>query len=136
MARLLQALQNIRLPLVSFLKHQPLNMTGLSDIESIFACSAPATKDNFREIQVKVHVRQTDKDSWLYLGRGVVTQELYGQSSRVGEFKTPALLGNVLISFFSVVVRHLGNGKPITTFSEVSLHPCAYRCRELSSSKY
>jgi len=63
---------------------------------------ALATKDNFREIQVKVHVRQADKDSWLYLGRAVVTQEVYGQSSRV------------------VVVRHLGNGKPITTFSEAS----------------
>jgi hypothetical protein len=63
---------------------------------------APAVKDNFREIQVKVHVRQAEKDSWLYLGRGVVTQEVYGQSSRV------------------VVVRHLGNGKPIATFSEAS----------------
>jgi len=61
----------------------------------------PATRDNFREIQVKIHVRQADKDSWLYLGRGVVTQEVYGQSSRV-------------------VVRHLGNGKPITTFNETS----------------
>jgi len=63
--------------------------------------SPPAAKDNFREIQVKIHVRQADKDSWLYLGRGVVTQEVSGQSSRVA-------------------VRHLGNGKPITTFSEAS----------------
>lgn len=122
MARLLQALQNVRLPLVSCLRHHHLKMTGFSNIESVFVCSAPATKDNFREIQVKVHVRQADKDSWLYLGRGVVTQELYGQSSRVGEFRTLGLLIIILISPFSVVVRHLGNGKPIATFSEASLN--------------
>src|SRR5258708_30419002 len=51
-------------------------------------CSAPSAKDNFREIQVKVHVRQADKDSWLYLGRGVVTQDVYGQSSPVGQLPT------------------------------------------------
>jgi len=60
-------------------------------LSSPFSHLAPTVKDNFREIQVKVHIRQPDKDSWLYLGRGIVTQEISGQSSRVGEFYLPAL---------------------------------------------
>jgi len=39
----------------------------------------------FRDIQVKVHIRRPEKDSWAYLGRALVTQEVVGQSSRVGE---------------------------------------------------
>jgi hypothetical protein len=45
---------------------------------------APAPRDNFRDIQVKVHIRRPERDSWVYLGRGLVTQELTGHSSRVG----------------------------------------------------
>jgi hypothetical protein len=45
----------------------------------------PVLKDNFREIQVKVHVRTPGKDTWAYQGRGVVTQEITGHSSRVGK---------------------------------------------------
>ncbi|KAF9535395.1 hypothetical protein CPB83DRAFT_841673 [Crepidotus variabilis] len=63
--------------------------------------SAPTVKDNFREIQVKVHIRKPEKDAWVYLGRGIVTQEVSGQSSRV-------------------VVRQLGSGKPLTSFGEAS----------------
>ena len=44
-----------------------------------------SARDNFREIQVKVHIRKPERDSWVYLGRGVVTQEMTGHSSRVGE---------------------------------------------------
>ncbi|PPQ70500.1 hypothetical protein CVT26_014006 [Gymnopilus dilepis] len=57
------------------------------------------TSKEFKEIQVKVHVRTPGKDTWTYQGRGVVTQEVSGQSSRV-------------------VVRNLNNGKIMTTFSE------------------
>jgi hypothetical protein len=39
----------------------------------------------FRDIQVKVHIRRPEKDSWAYLGRALVSQEVVGQSSRVGE---------------------------------------------------
>ncbi|KAG5642460.1 hypothetical protein DXG03_002770 [Asterophora parasitica] len=42
------------------------------------------SRDNFRDIQVKVHIRRPERDSWVYMGRGVVTQEMTGQSSRVG----------------------------------------------------
>ncbi|PPQ62837.1 hypothetical protein CVT24_000531 [Panaeolus cyanescens] len=60
-----------------------------------------ATRDNFREIQVKVHIRKPERDAWLYLGRGVVTQEVSGHSSRV-------------------VVRNPATGKTMATFSEAS----------------
>lgn len=39
----------------------------------------------FRDIQVKVHIRRPEKDSWAYLGRALVSQEVVGQSSRVGK---------------------------------------------------
>jgi len=61
----------------------------------------PTVRDNFREIQVKVHVRTAGKDAWAYQGRGIVTQEVSGHSSRV-------------------VVRNLTNGKIMTTFSEAT----------------
>lgn len=48
--------------------------------------SAPMPHDSFREIQVKVHIRKPERDAWAYLGRGVVTQEVAGRSSRVGMF--------------------------------------------------
>ncbi|KJA29410.1 hypothetical protein HYPSUDRAFT_32861 [Hypholoma sublateritium FD-334 SS-4] len=60
---------------------------------------SPTVRENFREIQVKVHVRTPGKDTWAYQGRGVVTQEIMGHESRV-------------------VVRPLNGGKPIATFSE------------------
>lgn len=50
--------------------------------------AAPANRD-FRDIHVKVHIRRPEKDSWMYLGRGIATQEISGHSSRVGEFTVP-----------------------------------------------
>lgn len=39
-----------------------------------------------REIIVKVHIRRPERDSWAYLGRAVVSQEvLGGKSSRIGK---------------------------------------------------
>jgi len=69
--------------------------------ESFTAQVNPSPRDNFREIQVKVHIRKPERDSWVYLGRGVVTQEMTGHSSRV-------------------VVRNLSSGKIMTTFGESS----------------
>ncbi|KAF8202855.1 hypothetical protein BJ912DRAFT_1018732 [Pholiota molesta] len=83
----------------------PLNQQSLAALDdpssSNRAPTTPVLKDNFREIQVKVHVRTPGKDTWAYQGRGVVTQEITGHSSRV-------------------VVRPLSGGKPIATFSESS----------------
>jgi hypothetical protein len=54
-----------------------------------------------REIQVKVHIRRPERDSWVYMGRGVVSQEVIGHSSRV-------------------VVRALTTNKLLTQFGEWS----------------
>ncbi|CAA7258676.1 unnamed protein product [Cyclocybe aegerita] len=86
-------------PTVSEIKQEPQN--GQLDILSGPGLSQPPSKDNFKEIQVKVHIRKADKDSWQYLGRGVVTQDVSGHSSRV-------------------VVRFLSSGKHMATFSEAS----------------
>jgi len=43
----------------------------------------PARREGFREIQVKIHIRKPEKDTWTYLGRGLVSQEVNGHSSRV-----------------------------------------------------
>ncbi|KAL0578723.1 hypothetical protein V5O48_003279 [Marasmius crinis-equi] len=60
----------------------------------------PITRENFRDIQVKVHIRRPERDSWVYMGRGLVSQEVHGHSSRV-------------------VVRTLNTNKLITQFGEV-----------------
>ncbi|KAF9462170.1 hypothetical protein BDZ94DRAFT_1322862 [Collybia nuda] len=61
----------------------------------------PALRDNFRDIQVKVHIRRPERDSWVYMGRGLVTQEVTGHSSRV-------------------VVRTVSTGKIMAVFGETS----------------
>jgi len=54
---------------------------------SIRISTAPAApRDNFRDIQVKVHIRRPERDQWSYMGRGLVSHEVVGQSSRVGAF--------------------------------------------------
>ncbi|KIL70912.1 hypothetical protein M378DRAFT_20368 [Amanita muscaria Koide BX008] len=61
----------------------------------------PLPRDTFREIQVKVHIRKPERDSWIYLGRGLVTQEMNGHSSRV-------------------VIRAMSTGKVMISFGEAS----------------
>ncbi|KAJ7492688.1 hypothetical protein FB451DRAFT_1219240 [Mycena latifolia] len=74
-----------------------------SDISNTQSASPvpPAPRDNFRDIQVKVHIRRPDRDSWVYMGRGVVSQDISGHSSRV-------------------VVRAVSTGKVIAVFNEGS----------------
>ena len=78
------------------------------------------SRENFRDIQVKVHIRRPERDSWVYLGRGLVTQEVMGHSSRVG-----ALFPQIVPSFCmtqhstTTVVRTVSSGKVMTAFSEV-----------------
>ncbi|KAF7436742.1 hypothetical protein PC9H_003575 [Pleurotus ostreatus] len=63
----------------------PIRTTISSSIAENLAPMPPTSspRDNFRDIQVKVHIRRPERDSWVYLGRGVVTQEVSGHSSRV-----------------------------------------------------
>ena len=49
------------------------------------------SREGFPEIPVKVHIRRPGKDAWVYLGRATVTQEIHGQSSRVGEWYLPVI---------------------------------------------
>ncbi len=43
----------------------------------------PSPRD-FKDVHVKVHIRKPEKDAWTDLGRGIVSQEFAGHSSRVG----------------------------------------------------
>jgi hypothetical protein len=71
----------IALPkLLTLLNHR--NMTSIQTTPP--AVQPHILRENFRDIQVKVHIRRPEKDSWVYLGRGTVTQEVTGHSSRVG----------------------------------------------------
>jgi len=81
--------------------HDTHHLLADAPMNQVAHAPTPSVRDNFREIQVKVHVRSPGKDTWAYQGRGVVTQEVSGHSSRV-------------------VVRNLTNGKVMATFSESS----------------
>jgi len=61
----------------------------------------PTSSREFREVQVKVHIRRPERDSWVYLGRALVSQEIAGQASRV-------------------VVRSMSSGKVMVSFGELS----------------
>ena len=50
--------------------------------------AASQNREPFRDIPVKVHIRRPDRDSWAYMGRGIVSQEISGQSSRVGAYSS------------------------------------------------
>jgi len=58
-------------------------------------------RETIRELCVKVHIRRSGKDTWSYLGRAFVSQEVIGHSSRV-------------------VVRSAASNKIMVTFSENS----------------
>ncbi|KAJ7630872.1 hypothetical protein FB45DRAFT_916799 [Roridomyces roridus] len=77
----------------------PIVHSDISNTQS--ASPAPPPRDTFREIQVKVHIRRPDRDSWVYVGRAVVSQDLNNQSSRV-------------------VVKAVSTGKVIAVFNENS----------------
>lgn len=59
------------------------------------------TREQFKAIPVKVHIRRPERDSWVYAGRGVVTLEVSGHSSQV-------------------VVRSTSTNKILTLFNETS----------------
>lgn len=65
-------------------------MPVLTELDRLYAqmraviAGAAQPREPFRDIHVKVHIRKPDRDSWAYLGRAIVSQEISGQSSRVG----------------------------------------------------
>lgn len=117
--------------------HPPPNVSGVPETVPSSAqvltppappqAPTPVLRDNFRDIQVKVHLRTPGKDSWSYQGRAVVQQEILGHSSRVGaSYSTHSALRKRCTNdacFPRAVVRPLNGGKPLTVFSDVS--PCS-----------
>ncbi|KAK7468823.1 hypothetical protein VKT23_003324 [Stygiomarasmius scandens] len=75
------------------------HLLASSSIPPSDASNMQPPRDNFRDIQVKVHIRRPERDQWSYMGRGLVSHEVVGQSSRV-------------------VVRALTTNKLITQFGE------------------
>lgn len=88
---------------------------------SIASVLPPARE--FRDIQVKVHIRRPERDSWAYLGRALVSQEVVGQSSRVGECHIVRQITFDLQSYPHVVIRSLTSGKVLVAFGEVASLP-------------
>lgn len=63
------------------------SLTTHSGPPPTLASTGPSrSREGFQEISVKVHIRRPGKDAWVYLGRATVTQEILGQSSRVGKW--------------------------------------------------
>ncbi|KAI0307876.1 hypothetical protein B0F90DRAFT_79099 [Multifurca ochricompacta] len=58
-------------------------------------------REPFREIPVKVHIRRPDRDSWVYVGRAMVSLDATGHTSQV-------------------VVRSTSTDKILTVFNENS----------------
>jgi hypothetical protein len=67
---------------------------------SLQPTQSPQMKE-FRDLNVKMHVRRPGRDSWTYIGRAIVSHDVSGHSSRV-------------------VVRNAATDKVITVFSEGS----------------
>ncbi|KAI0361505.1 hypothetical protein OH77DRAFT_1508453 [Trametes cingulata] len=69
--------------------NNPSNSTVLTEMDRLYErtraviASASQPREPIRDIPVKVHIRRPEKDSWAYMGRGIVSQEITGQSSRV-----------------------------------------------------
>jgi hypothetical protein len=89
----------------------------------------PASRapSSFRDIAVKVHIRRPGKDSWVYLGRALVTHEVSAQSSRVGQWCSISI-GLSLSEACGTVVRSTTNDKIMTTFHEVDLFVLSVSC--------
>ncbi|KAF9229215.1 hypothetical protein BS17DRAFT_722717 [Gyrodon lividus] len=85
----------------SFPHRVPDAQGAMSHVVPSSSAPLPAGTREFRDVQVKVHIRRPERDSWVYLGRALVSQEIVGQSSRV-------------------VIRSMTSGKVMVSFGEVS----------------
>ncbi|KAI0328476.1 hypothetical protein GY45DRAFT_1326183 [Cubamyces sp. BRFM 1775] len=85
--------------------NNPSTTTVLTEMDRLYEqmrsaiASAAQPREPIRDIPVKVHIRRPERDSWAYMGRGIVSQEITGQSSRV-------------------VVRSASSHKILTVFGE------------------
>lgn len=98
-----------------------LKLAVLRALHLVLQLALPPLRDNFREfrdIQVKVHIRRPERDSWVYMGRGLVTQEVTGHSSRVGKPSLSLYLFRTTHPTHPVV-RNLSSGKIMAAFNEV-----------------
>lgn len=73
----------------------------------------------FRDIIVKLHIRKPERDSWCYLGRAIVTQEVVGQSSRLGTYHGWITLRQSFSHRAMLVVISASSKKVLATFHEV-----------------
>lgn len=73
----------------------PVPLTGLP------LSNGSQHREPFREIPVKVHIRRPERDSWVYVGRAMVSLDTTGHSSQV-------------------LVRSTSTDKVLTVFSENS----------------
>ena len=87
------------------------------------ATSLPTNSEGhsgFKDVPVKVHVRRPDKDNWQYVGRAVVSQEAFGQGSRIGaHYNHNISIPRANVTPLRSVVRAVGSRKVMTAFSEV-----------------
>ncbi|KAJ7071100.1 hypothetical protein C8F01DRAFT_1109108 [Mycena amicta] len=111
-----------------------------SDIVNTQPTASPPPRDNFRDIQVKVHIRKPERDSWTYMGRGVVSQVVSGHSSRVGSSTLssgarPKKRGNFVV--ISVVqgsgvvswsLNALNNSETLRLLASIEL--ACYKCKQ------
>jgi hypothetical protein len=79
-----------------------------------------ASREPYREMHIKVHIRRPGRDSWSYIGRGTATQEILGHSSRVGKHRLECYLEGLLHKTLLLVIRQTGTGKVLVVFSEVT----------------
>ena len=73
-------------------------------------------REPFRDISVKVHIRRPERDTWAYMGRGIVTQEIMGQSSRISMFHSNQG------PHARVSQHHFPRSRKISVFAQDSYH--------------
>ncbi len=110
--------------------HASLAVPVLTEMDRLYeqmrvaVAGAPQSRDPFRDIPVKVHIRRPERDTWAYMGRGIVSQEISGQSSRVGAQTSPfsAPPHASLTDLTRPVVRAASSSKILTVFGQVRHH--------------
>lgn len=93
--------------------------------------SSTTSSRDLRDVQVKIHIRRPEKDSWQYLGRGSVSQEITGHSSRISKWQHKSCVHCVDDKAYSsprFAVVKTANGKVLVVFNEVSTIVLLVKC--------